>query len=174
MSKEKSWIEIILEILIKIFSQDKSDKNAKDIINDVKIEADDQNKTMKERLENCGEKILEGMGNAAKDEAINQAGTLLLNHGDYLLGLTEFQRNYAIKIAMLKSIQNLEVLDFDELKEYREISSKAIELGIDVAEEINVFWEDFNDAVKAIIEVGADVGVRAGCVALKVLLPLPF
>lgn len=174
MGDKKGFWALLLELLASIFASEKSEKTTADVIHEVKKEASDQNKSMKERLENSGEAILEGIGDAAKDEAINQAGTLLLNHGDYLLGLTEAQRAYAVKVAMLKAIDNLEELDFDELKEYRNVASEAIELGINVAEEMNTFWTDFGDAVKAVVDVAADVGVRAGCTALKVLLPLPI
>lgn len=112
----------------------------------------------------------DNLSDVLSKEAASKSVQLLQKHGKYLAGLTEAQKNYAIKIAFLKSVINLEELTFDELKEFRKAASEAMELGIDVTSEINSFWTDFSEAVKSILGVAADVGVRSVATAIKILL----
>jgi hypothetical protein len=172
MSNEKKsiWV-VIFEFLASLFSNT-SDKRTEDVVNDVRVIANDPDNDLKTRLKNSGETIVDGMAEVAVNEAATQAGGLLIEHGDYLLGLSEVQRAYALQIAYLKAVDDLDTLSFDELKEYRAAASKALELGIDVADEMNSFWTDFGDAVRAVIDVAADVGVKAAATALKVMIPI--
>lgn len=161
---------MIIEFIVGLFSSSENAKTVDDAIREVKEISSNSNIGMKDKLKNSGEATIEAMSEAAIDETINQASGLLLNHGDYILGLSEAQKAYAVHIAYLKSINDLGNLSFDELKEYRNAASKALELGIDVADEMNSFWNDFSDAVKEVIGTAADIGARVAATALKVLI----
>lgn len=162
------WAKII-EFIINIISSVNKEETAENVLNNVRKEAE-ADTPLKDRLRNTSSEIISGMSEAAKDEAVAQTSVLLLTHGDYLLGLTEAQKDYAIEIAFLRSISNLDKLSFEELKEYRDSGSKALELGITVTTEMNAFWTAFGEAVKSIINVAADIGARSAATALKILL----
>lgn len=168
MSEEKNILTRIIEFIISIFKYD----NNQDVVDTTK-EIEEINRSsgsLKNKLKDSGDAIIESMSESAIDESVAQATKLISKHGDYLLGLSEVQREYAIKIAFLKSVNDLGKLSIDELIEYRNYASKAMELGIDVADEMNSFWNDFGDAAKSVINTASNIGATAAATALKVLV----
>jgi hypothetical protein len=169
MSNNKSIWDIIIEFLKKLFGSSSTDQST--ITTTVIRQSESgKEKDVKKYLTDLANLTLKDMKTEAKEVVIAESAKLLLKHGQNLLGMTEAQKEYVIYVGLLKSIENLDSLSFSELKDYREVASKTIELGIVVTTEINTFWNDFGDAVKKVLEVATDIGVRAAATAVKALI----
>lgn len=169
MSNNKSIWDLIIEFLKKLFGSSAETTNPA-LMTTTIVKKPDSGKEVKQYLADLANETLKDMKAETKEAIIAESSKLLLKHGQTLLGLTEAQKEYAIHVGLLKSIESLDALSYTELKEYREVASKTLELGIVVTTEINTFWNDFGDAVKKVLEVASDIGVRAAATAIKALI----
>lgn len=115
-------------------------------------------------------KILGKMEDDAKDVIIEESLNFLINNGDILTNATKEQQKYIITMAYLSSIKDLDELTVEELLEYRKLSTKAAELGIEVSKQLHAFWKEFNTTVNLILYKLIDIGVRGGATALKLAI----
>lgn len=114
--------------------------------------------------------ITEDLPEDVKNVAIAEGVGLLVKYNDIILNLSPAQKEYAIHVAYLKSVQRFDTLTLAELSEYADINAKALKLGIKVTEELNEFWTAFGDSLKKIIGTAANISAKAAGIALKGLL----
>lgn len=164
--KEKNWLDKILEIIklvIGFFKGSKLESEADDLYKELSsVHGDDL------RVKD----VLRGVSDEAKDVIIEEGKTLLLNHGKVLLGLSEAQKEYAVHIAYLRAVKNLDSLSIEELIEYNKLISKTAELAPAVAKELASFWNAFGEAVSTIFSKVTDIGIKAAAVGLKTVIPI--
>lgn len=165
-NKKSIW-QIILDFIINLLTSTTETKNDKPIKDDDETE-EIHKKDVTDSIKKSD--IFDDMTEVAKDEIKKEGTKLLIKHGEYLAGLTDAQREYAIEIAYLKSVNDLSTLSFKELKEYRKHASKALELGIEVSEEMNSFWNDFLESIKSLLKVVGEIGAKSLATALKVII----
>jgi len=116
--------------------------------------------------------LLSAMKDDAQDVIIGESIKFLKDNGKVLLGLTKEQKEYAINLAFLMSIKDLDKLTVDELLQYRQLITKTSMLGPAVAEQLHSFWNEFKNTLDVILNKLTDIGVRAGATALKTVIPV--
>lgn len=162
--KENGFVKFI-KWIVKILGEAFKDTGKADEVVKLNKEVDAGKREMKAR------ELLGAMGEDAKDVVIEEGSKFLVGNYEVLLGLTPEQREYAMKLAYLKAIEDLDELSVEELLEYRKLVTQVAELGPDVAEQLHSLWEEFKNTVNVIVDKCVDIGVRAGVVALKTAIP---
>jgi hypothetical protein len=158
--KKEGWFTSLLKWIISLFE----DKPTKSV---VKLEQD-----LKEGKKVKAKDVLTDLADDAKDVVIQEGTKFLLTNGHLIAGMTPEQKEYATHMAYLRAIDKIDALSLDELVELRQLETKIAEMGPAVAEQLNSFWTAFGECVEAIIDKVSDIGIRAGSIALKTVLPV--
>lgn len=162
--KQNGFVKLI-KWIVKILGEAFKDTGKAEEVVKLNSEIESGKRELKAR------ELLGAMGDDAKDVVIEEGSKFLVNNYDVLLGLTPEQREYAMKLAYLKAIEDLDELSVEELMEYRKLTTEVLELGPAVAEQLHSFWEEFKNTAEIIVDKCVDIGVRAGVVALKTAIP---
>lgn len=168
MADGKSFWDFIIEFIKRLFGKDLTTPKDPAAATTTILKKPDQ--STGDYLKTVTNDALADMKQETRDAIVAETTKLLLNHGKTLMGMTEVQKEYAVHVAMLKSIETFDKLSYIELKEYRDVASKTLELGIQVTVEVNNFWNDFGDAVKKVLGVATEIGARAAATAIKALI----
>lgn len=113
--------------------------------------------------EPLGERASEAFKDTAKELAAdflaNKASGLISKYGNMLDSLDPKQKEYAIRMAYLKSVDPTQ-LSLEETIELGNAINEAARLRVEINEELNSFWSEVFDVVSEAAEKFAEVGVK--------------
>lgn len=103
-------------------------------------------------------------------EAVTQKGLSLLDgYKDMLNKLDPIQKEYVLKLAVLKATP-MEELTTEELLELGEESIRVSELGIEISETLTSFWSQFKEFCVELFDQFKDIGARVLSTSLMAVL----
>jgi hypothetical protein len=157
----KNIIIAILEWLMEVFATKEVEDKVLDVL--------DENKSF------IIKKVKDVIGSKVDDESISKiidhSAQFLQENSKYLLGLSQEQKDYAIALAYLKSIEDLDQLSLMELVEYRKLITKVAEMGPEVARQMNEFSTKFKNFLVAVGQQVANIGVKLIATTIKTAIP---
>ena len=146
--QEKKWWTILLEIVNKLLSLfgkgTKSSEIPQKPLERLSVEANNAKETLKD---------------IAVDAIAGHAIGLISDFSSMLNTLEPEQKEFALRIAILKSSDPSE-MTMEELLELGDISVEASRLGIDVAKTLDSFWSKFTAIVSSVVKQVGGVGSR--------------
>lgn len=156
MSDKSNFWKILWTAIVQFFaslSQNQSGTNTQ------------QNSSTEPLVDQASDAFKETAKNVAADFIANKAAGLVSKYGDMLDSLDPIQKEYALRMAYLKSIKPKD-LNLEETIELGEAINEAARLRVEINEELNNFWSEVFDVISEGAEKFAEVGVRILSTAL--------
>lgn len=157
MKEQNNWLKKVVDIVLKLvnafLSNSKTTQNSEDL------------------APSRSESLSEAAKGIATDFLANKAIGLVNDFGGMLSKLSPKQKDYAYKMAVLKSAHVSE-LNWDELDMLSNQLNEAAQLGLEITEELSTFWSKFASVASEVAQNSLNVGVK---LAAKSIVPfMPF
>lgn len=117
------------------------------------------------------EDLIKGAKEIAGDFVANKAGELVAEYGDMLHGMSQDQKEYLYRMAILKSTPTSE-LTLKETIELGDELNKAAKLNLKITQEISNFWNKFFSVLMDIVQKFAEISVKVLAKILVGYLPI--